>query len=343
MAHEIMTNDVFGEVRVNGKKAWHGLGVEISDGLTADEAFKEIGLDWETELLPIYAAAWNKQSESLTRVKIAGRKLHVRADLMESNPDDEAAQLGVVSDSYKPISNKQLASFADMLCGLDAGITIETAGSLRNGKRVYALCKLPKSINVTDEDVLVNYVLIVNGHDGHSSFECYMTSVRVVCANTLRWSADDAKKRTTFAHTGNVEAKIEDARKALGIILSDAQKFEAAVFRMKDKKFSPAELVDYAVEAAQSSFGDNEAKRDEMVGRIIKNMRDDRQMIPGIEDSAWAAYNAVSQYQDHERGRGRAKVREMTDGRIHSNLFGVSDREKTSAFNKANALSMTAV
>jgi len=343
MAHEIMTNDVFGEVRKNGRKAWHGLGVEISDGLTADEAFKEIGLDWETELLPIYAAAWNASNETMKRIKIAGRKLHVRADLMESNPDDEDAQLGVVSDSYKPISNKQLAAFADMLCGLDAGITVETAGSLRNGKRVYALCKLPKNIEVTDEDVLVNYVLIVNGHDGHSSFECYMTSVRVVCANTLRWSADSAKKRTTFAHTGDVEAKIEDARRALGIVLSDAQKFEAAVFRMKDKVLSPAELVDYAVDAAEASFPSNESKKEEMIGRIIKNMRDDRQMLPGIEDSAWAAYNAVSQYQDHERGRGKAKVREMTPGRVHSNLFGVSDREKTSSFNKANALSMIGV
>lgn len=55
MAHEINNSDRFGEVRVNGKRAWHGLGVEIADGLNAVEGFKAIGLDWQTELLPVYA------------------------------------------------------------------------------------------------------------------------------------------------------------------------------------------------------------------------------------------------------------------------------------------------
>ncbi len=338
MGHEITAKDVFGEVRAHGKRAWHQLGIEIQPGLTANEALVDVGLDWETELLPIYAAAWNSRDEKLTRIKVAGRKLHVRKDLMNEDPDDVDAQLGVVSDKYKPISNKTMADFADLLCGLDRSITIETMGSLRGGKRVFALVRLPKTIKVTDEDVLVNYVLIVNGHDGLSSFECYLTSVRVVCANTLRMSQGSAKRKTTFAHTGDITAKIEQARKALGIVLTEAEQFETAVFSLRDKDLTAAELLDYIQDAADASFPGNEVKRDEMVGRLYMNMIDPKQTLPGIEHTAWAAYNAVSQYHDHERGRGAVRDRKMTDARVHANLFGVSDKLKQDAFAEALAI-----
>jgi len=39
MAHEIRSSDRFGEVRANGQRAWHGLGVEIPEGIDTVAAF----------------------------------------------------------------------------------------------------------------------------------------------------------------------------------------------------------------------------------------------------------------------------------------------------------------
>ena len=102
MAHEITAADSFGETRLNGKKAWHGLGVEIPEGLTAVEGFNKIGLGWETELVPVQAVMADGSI-----VKDGDFKMHIRRDTKES--------LGVVGKDYKAISNQFLAEFADSL------------------------------------------------------------------------------------------------------------------------------------------------------------------------------------------------------------------------------------
>jgi hypothetical protein len=77
-------------------------------------------------------------------------------------------------------------------------------------------------------------------------------------------------------------------------------------------------------------------KRDEMLSNWESKMDEDNQRIPGIIGTAWAAYNSVSEWHDHERGRF-GPVRE-SDGRAHSNLFGISDAQKRIAFDQAMAL-----
>ncbi len=40
MAHMIMGTDRYGEVRKNGQRAWHGLGLEIEEGFGASSRDK---------------------------------------------------------------------------------------------------------------------------------------------------------------------------------------------------------------------------------------------------------------------------------------------------------------
>lgn len=336
MGHGITASDRYGEVRVNGQRAWHGLGVEIEDGLSAQEAFEEVGLGWQTELAPLYALVG--EGEEQVRVPVVDKYAHVRCD--------NHSVLGVVSDKYGPIENQDMAKFADALVGADAAVTVETAGSLYGGRRVFCLVRLPKSIEVTNRDILEQYVLISNGHGGFARFSCYPTSVRVVCANTLRWSERDVGRGISFVHTGKLDVKIKQAKTALGLAIQETAKFEKQVQAMAKRQFTKAKAKVYMEELWEETFGQIDpaqkeaaakmlAKRDAVVEKWMENLDHAWQVEAGVGGTVWGAYNAVSQWHDHERGLFNSI--DKSDARVHSNLFGVSQKHKLRAYRKALA------
>lgn len=339
MSHAINSTDNFGEIREHGQRAWHGLGVAIPDGLSAEDGFERIGLGWRTILAPVYAEieGMGEDGPTVTRMEIPERKAHYRRDTLEL--------LGVVSDGYRPLENMDLARFADALVEADEGkVIVETAGSLHNGRRVFACVKLPEQVRATDYDVLDQYVLVSNGHGGFASFSCYPTSVRVVCANTLRWSEKDVARGLRFFHLGSMEDKLKNARQALGIARKETEKFQKQVTALVGRQLTVAQMKTLAEDIYYKCFGKIdahleetsrkklEAKRDEVVGKWLANIEDERQRIAGIEGTGWAFYNAISQWHDHERGRFLG-VNE-SNGRISSNLFGVSQEHKKVAFRR---------
>jgi phage/plasmid-like protein (TIGR03299 family) len=342
MSHGIEATDNFGEVRLNGVKAWHGLGVEIAPGLKTWPAFQTIGIDWESELLPVFST-YKGEDGKVKQFRLPSTMAHVRSDTKQL--------LAVVSDSYKPIGNKELAEFADALVEAEDGVTVETAGTLHDGKVVFALVKLPQDIRVTDQDILRQYVLLRNSHDCSSAFCAYPTSVRVVCANTLRLSETDQCRGITCQHTGEIKSKLDAARSALGMATESVKRYETQVRLLAAKHVGQDEMRQYFALVHDATFGtiqepvdviDEKSKaryehrlekRDAMLVRWETNFQAEQQTLEGIAGTAWAAYNAVSQWHDHERGR-YGTVQESAE-RVHSNLFGVSDEGKRVAFEMA--------
>lgn len=343
MAHEIGKTDVFAGVGVQSfNKAWHGLGDEIPDGLSAKQAFEQTGLGWETELLPVYAEREIISGEGIEtkRIQLDKHRLHVRKD--------NGAQLGMVSDGYKPFENMDLAKLADSLVGEGHTVSVETCGSLYNGRRVYVLVKLPRIIEAARGDELRQYILIGNGHGGFAALTTYPTSIRVVCANTLRWSERDMTRGAKFRHSGDFETKVKQARLVLGLADKENAVFEQQVRALVRKQLSQSETFEFMMRSYDRCFGkiDMEgdadtveklvAKRAAVVERWMANVEDSKQQIAGIRGSAWAAYNAVSQWHDHERGR--YKTVHESGARIHTNLFGKSQEGKLRTFREAMAL-----
>ncbi len=96
------------------EKPWHGLGVRVEEAPTSADALRLAGLDWEVAQEPIFTEGGDA---------IAGYKVNVR--------DSDRKVLGVVSDRYKIIQNREAFSFTDALLG--NGVRYETAGSLQEG------------------------------------------------------------------------------------------------------------------------------------------------------------------------------------------------------------------
>lgn len=334
MGHGIFRTDRFGEVRQNGRKAWHGLGEEIPEGIDVAAAFEQLGLDWETELLPVYADRVGP--DGVQRILCDEHRLHVRSDTGQV--------LGLVTDHYVPIQNREIAAFADGLAGLDAAVVTETAGSLQNCRRVFALVRMPGTIEPAPGDEVLPYILVSSGHGGYASFAAYPTTVRVVCANTLRVSERDASKGLSFRHMGEVAQKMDLARRCLGAAQDEMGKFAKAAAALVRTNLTGALLRTYFEVVWEKSFGRIEALKDdrEAYAKATQRMRDDiaewtagmenpAQQIASIRGTAWAALNAITEWSDHSRGR----LESGGDARTASNLFGASHKTKTLALRAA--------
>lgn len=141
-----------------------------------------------------------------------------------------------------------------------------------------------------------------------------------------------------------MEDKLKNARLALGIARKESEQFQKQVTALVGLNLDTAAMRELAVDIYYRSFGKIseglepegkaklEAKRDEIVNAWMANLDDERQRLAGIEGSGWAFYNAISQWHDHERGRFLGV--EESNGRISSNIFGVSQEHKRKAFRR---------
>jgi len=346
MAHEINKHDVLAFTG-SRSRIWHGIGNPIEDGLDAQTAFEQNGLGWKTVLEPVFRKRQLIDADGFPIIGDDGEPAHEMIEIPEHRYHSRAdidLGLGMVSDGYQAFENQDLAKFADALAGEDAAVTVSTCGSLYDCRRVFALVKLPQVIRATSEDVSEQYVCVSNGHGGHASFSVYPTSIRVVCANTLRWSERDAGKGLRFRHTGRFEDKVRMARQVLGTAQRENEKFQEAVTALVDKKLSSDQVLEFMNKAWEVSFGKlgnlegdalakMVAKRDAMVQEWIGRMSNERNSLRGIEGSAWSALNAVTEWQDH--GRGRFKSVQESQARVHSNLFGSSAVAKMRVYRTA--------
>lgn len=140
MSHEIESMMFVGET------PWHRLEQRQAERpKTVDEALVAAGLDWEVKPYPLFSniplGSQDAQGrDQFLKVPVNGNKAIIRSS------DNKV--LGVVGKGYRPLQNKEGFSFFDEALQNDLA-TIETAGSLRGGRRVWMLAH----INGCEQDV----------------------------------------------------------------------------------------------------------------------------------------------------------------------------------------------
>lgn len=214
MSHGIMEHDnaFYG----NREPAWHRLGTVIDeDVVTSAEAIRLAGLDWKVEqhdiVTEIYAHddAGNIDPYNYERVEITDKVANIRMDTK--------TPVGVVGKRYHVIQNTEAFDFFDEILGR-GDAHYHTAGSLYNGRKIWALARLNRDILIGgDPDEKVDpFICLVNGHDGNTAVSVYTTPIRVVCQNTLQWSMKGASNMWKGRHTQGINDKVKDARDMLG-------------------------------------------------------------------------------------------------------------------------------
>lgn len=196
--HEIRNND--GLVLADNA-AWHGLGTVVQGAPNPYAALRIAGMEWEVLESEAVSGAF-KGGEF--RVATTASKMLVRSD--------DHTVLGMVGEDYHPVQNSTLADIAYALrdAGSDKGVQVESAGSIRGGRKVWMLLRAP-SIDMTGRgDIAHPYLMLGNSHDGTMALRVLPTSVRVVCSNTFHAALRGTKGAGwAFRHTLNMGQRVD--------------------------------------------------------------------------------------------------------------------------------------
>lgn len=272
MAHEVETMFVAREL------AWHGLGTFVPEAVHSDEALILAGLDWEVYL----DDAYTREGLRVPNTKLTRRSTDQRV-------------LGVVGERYRPIQNHDLFDFGDAL--VEYGARYESAGSLRDGKYVFTTMVVEKPL-VIEDDPHIPYLIMASSHDGSMATRALLSPVRVVCMNTLRLAISRAKKSFTIRHTATAPARIEEARRALGVTFEYYDGFEAEVKQLMaqdvtERQFD--ELIDAVWPVDEEMLKGNsrvEKKRDEVKATYLHDPS-----VNGWIGTGWGALNAFNTWE----------------------------------------------
>lgn len=260
---------------------WHGLGTRVNEAPDSREALTAAGLDWNVLQEPIYT-----EVEEL----VDGYKANVR--------DSDRQVLGVVTDRYKIVQNRDAFSFTDQLLG--EGVRYETAGSLQGGKKVWLLAHLPHEYIISGERISP-YLVFFNSHDGSGSIKAALTPIRVVCQNTLNLALSTAKRSWSMIHTGDIKGKMQEAHDTLFMADKYMDMLGKEFETLHRKKLTDKQVMEY-IEILLPIEDGSTPQQIKNMKRLQEDMKLRYFDAPDLKDVGNNAYrfiNAVSDFATH--------------------------------------------
>jgi phage/plasmid-like protein (TIGR03299 family) len=266
------------------EKPWHGLGTKVASALSSREALSASGLDWKVVQRAIIT------EDGIT---IDGYKANVR--------DIDNKILGVVTDRYKVVQNKEAFAFTDDLLG--NGVRYETAGSLQEGRKTWMLAKLPNEYIMLG-DRISPYLVFSNTHDGSGAIRVAMTPIRVVCQNTLNLALSTATRSWSTIHTGDIRSKLDDARQTI-FMAEKYMDYLGKEFEILNKiRLSDSKVIELINLLLPLDDANTSAIQERNVIRLRNDMKSRYFDAPDLTDVGRNGYrfvNAVSDFATHSK------------------------------------------
>jgi phage/plasmid-like protein (TIGR03299 family) len=310
--------------KVNGVP-WHGEGKALEKAATADEMYEASGLDWEVVKSPLLTYGTGSSSSALLAVN----------DRVAMLRTSDNRVLGTVGATYTPIQNREMFDFAEALMKTGETVLFETAGSLNNGRVVFAEAIVPErgiTIDGDPQGKIMPYLVLNTGHDGLRAFQATFTPVRVVCSNTLAMALSGARNLYVIRHTVNSGDRIADARATLRLNVEYMEQIKTVSEALIKRSMSIKDIL-AATETLIPSMGETPEKsvkagrqRDEIVA-LYRNSAN----LDGVPESAYRFVQAVAEYSDHVRTYRGTKKGNAADARTLAILDGTAAKLKTRA------------
>jgi phage/plasmid-like protein (TIGR03299 family) len=305
--------------------AWHAVGNVVPGGTSdVEQVLRLGGIDFEVARRPV-----------LYQNSIGGPSL-VLPEHFVTVRTDTGAGLGVVGARYEVLPNRDAFGFLqDLVDRYD--VVWESAGALRDGRRVFICMRLPDTVTIDPAgvaDEIVPFIVALNSHDGSSLFHVVVTPWRPVCANTERFAMRDAQARWGVRHTRNARDRIAEARRTLGLSVRYFQTFAAEQQALAQTELALADfrgVVDdlWAPpgDVAPARARTNHARRiGELTDLYTAN-------TARLGNTAYAAERAITEYADwHKQIRPTGSLRgNHLAARATSVLEGADDDLKSRA------------
>ncbi|GAC1505284.1 MAG: DUF932 domain-containing protein [Vulcanimicrobiaceae bacterium] len=224
---------------------WHGFGNPVDNNLTPEEMAKVAEINWGVEKRMLYQM-------------IDGNPVVV-PDHFSLTRTTDGKSLSIVGKLYQPIDNvRAVQFFSDYVRQGD--MTMNTMGSLDGGRRIWGLAKMGQGFTLAGGDRVEGYLLLCSPHKQGEAFTVKMTSIRVVCQNTLtaaingRANGTGATYRMSHAR-GFTEADQQEARETLGLAKSKLDLFkEQATLLSTTRVPNRQNVVDFVAQLSKSKL-----------------------------------------------------------------------------------------
>jgi phage/plasmid-like protein (TIGR03299 family) len=292
VAHEIETftdgSAAFFTARLD---AWHRLGTVTTECLTAQQVMDVA-----------FLGGWDVRKERLQTVESAAAVPNKWANTRAHPKTGKREVLGMVGGSYQVVQNEQACDLLNFIVD-ETGAHFETAGSLRGGREVFVTMKLPDTMRIAGIDAMDLYLAMCTSHDASRLGRVLCTPVRIVCANTQAAAFADNVGEYTFRHCGDIAGKLADVREALGMVPVYLDQFQAEAEKMIEKQLEWQQLQRIAEELWPLDDEDGETAFLKKMGRErdIKYLFEDAPTQEPIRGTAWAGYQAITEWLDHKQ------------------------------------------
>ena len=315
MAHEVEMIDGVAQMAYAGEKPWHGLGTEVSNDLTPEQMMVKAGLDWDV-----------REVESF--IEVDGQKIMTGQKSLIRSTDNKL--LTNVGKGWNPVQNSEAFEFFSEYV-LAGDMEMNTAGSLKGGKNVFALAKVKESFSILGDDQVDSYLLFSNPHEYGKAIDVRFTPIRVVCNNTLTFSLNSASKNfVKLNHRSKFDADM--VKQQMGLASEKFAQYKDMAEFLSTKRFSVESLMNYYNEVFPHTY--SKGKEVKVVDDLTKNAKAAMDVLytqPGAnfgEGTWWQALNSVTYLTDHKMGRS-------AESRMQSAWFGQNQARKVKAVNKA--------
>lgn len=318
MAHQIQSMAYVNQV------PWHGLGKLLTPHQPIEVWQQEAGMDWQIKDTPVLFNADQGPGSLLNLRSNLDNKVLYRSDSLEP--------LSVVSKRYQVVQPSEVLEFYRDLVAA-GGLELESAGVLKNGRKLWALAKTGQETLLKGDDRVKAYLLLATSCDGTLSTTAQFTSVRVVCNNTLQLAVADSKGSVKVPHSTKFDPVL--VKRELGLGLSAWDKFNDSIKQLADRKVNKFETMNFLVNV----LGDPDLPLNEQPNnKAIQNVYNlfmgngKGSDMASAKGTAWGLLNGITEHVDtHRRAMSQ-------DHRLDSAWFGVGAAIKDRAFQEAMKL-----
>jgi phage/plasmid-like protein (TIGR03299 family) len=372
MAHEIDLSTGVAAMFAAGTPPWHGLGRVIQEAATSAEAIELAGLAWAVEQWPLVACGQATEAEPAGRyLPCPGTVANVRTDtgavLGVVSRDYRVFQNAQAFDFMDAIVGEGLARYETagalkggrrvwMLARMPEDVYVTGDDVVRlyilltnSHDGSMALRMIPTTVRVVCQNTL-NLAL---GRARHGE------GLTIRHCESLEGRVREARSKLGLL-TERVGQFQDEARQLAACPLTDAQArdYFEQLFPTRPAAAAPdrtvppvpteglldaileaqqgqASLVDQLLAGHHEEQSRTERRNARILEALLDNYHSPANEALGIADTAWAAYNAVSGWADHESTvRGKTEL-ERADNRLNSVWWGAANDLKQDAYTAA--------
>jgi phage/plasmid-like protein (TIGR03299 family) len=307
MSHEVETMAWAHEV------PWHGLGNKVEGDITCDEMLVAAGLDWEVKEAPCF-------------INVDGKQIAVDRKALYRSSDQRI--FTVTGMNWRPFQNRDAMNFFREWTQI-GGCTLETAGSLRGGKIVWALARVAAGFSLQGRDHVKAYILLVSPHEVGKASTVRTTSIRVLCANTLAMAGGVQGKHAEYRQSHIFNFDTSAAKASVQLVKEDIARMELDALALQQLKMSQFDTVRVLAEFFQPTLPNgtktsveeliNEPDaRSPKLQRVLWATEKAPGATPG---NGWGVLNGVTYWADHMAGNSK-------DSRLFNSWLGESGKAK---------------